>query len=228
MYWDSPGPFEYYGPVEKSILIGLCIVFICVLYYIIKNRYGYALTKRGLKRIQKSFDAAALANRPVQLKEIKFKKDRCFSLVKTILETFGDIETLKTKDHFVKQWELRSKHLENQVERTFFKRDPFLVLCVLSLLLGIMGLVYGMRVTFWGYSMIGSGGLAAISEGISDALLFPFLALINCTLAVLGYSGAKNSGKWVLAEITKLEIRLIWRCPANNALYGHQILLLRQ
>jgi hypothetical protein len=210
MHWDLTEMSSccYYGPVEKGIFMSLFIIFICILYHLLSNGIRYFNTKRGLRRIHASIQIAAHSDQPVQLNGIELKKSELYEPARLILNTFRDMETLKSKDNFSMQWKLRSKYLENQIKRTFFNRDPFLVFGVFSMLLGGIGFLYLLRTASVACGMTGSGGLASISGGINEFIVLLIFSLINCTVSALGFWGTKKRCNRVLTEITNLEIRL--------------------
>lgn len=211
MHWEFTHFDGYFchDPIIKGAIICLLITVIFVFAHIIDTLSQYVYTRKGLRRIRTSIETGGDSNQPVRLQDIKFKKAERFSLVSTILSTFMVLETLRAKDNFVKQWELRIKNLGSQVERRFLKKNLFLVLLVLSIFSGLFGCFHSLKMTFVYSSISGSSGISAISGGIVDSLVILMFASISGTLAALGYLGTKSAVQRVLAEITKLEIRLL-------------------
>lgn len=209
MQWDLSPTTCSHGPFQRGFLFFIFIALIYVVAYLISNLVIFSFTKKGLGRIETSFKAGNDSDQPVRFKDFKFKKRARYSVINAILETFRDLERLKVEGNSIKLWELKIKDLKDQVENTFFKRNPFLVICVLSVCFGVAVFAKEIMLVFQLMSITGSGGIAALSGGVSEALIIPLFASITCLVSALAFLSAGKSAKKIVMEITKLEIRLI-------------------
>ncbi len=209
MQWDLSTISCTHSPFQRGFFFFIFIASIYVVAYLIRNLVIFSFTKKGLGRIETSFKAGNDSDQPVQFKDIKFKERIRYSVINAILETFRDLERLKVEGNSIKLWDLKIKNLKDRVENTFFKRNPFLIICVLSVFFGVAVFAKEILLVFQLMSVIGSGGIAAFSGGISESLIIPIIASITCLVSALAFLNAGKSAKKIVMEITKLEIRLI-------------------
>lgn len=209
MQWDLSTISCTHSPIQRGFFFFIFIASIYVVAYLIHNLVIFSFTKKGLGRIKTTFKAGNDSDQPVQFKDVKFKERSRYSVINAILETFRDLERLKVEGNSIKLWELKIKDLKDRVKNTFFKRNPFLVICVISVFFGVAVFATEIQSVFQWMSVSGSGGIAAFSGGVSEALIIPLFASITCLVSVLAFLSAGKSAKKIVMEITKLEIRLI-------------------
>lgn len=200
---------DIYDPIQRGFMFFVMITSIYVLACLISNHVRLIYTRKGLKRIEKNFKAWNDSDQPVQFKNIEFKKSKGYCVINAILDTFKYLEKSKTEADFFRLWDLEIKILRERIDGTFFKRNPFLVICVLTICLGIP--VFFKHFYFGFQKMPISGGMVDLARIISESLIIPIIASINCALSALVFLSAKNSAKKILTEITKLEIHLLER-----------------
>lgn len=132
MKWDI-GCVHYYLPTHLDAAAwGVFVTFFWASLYIIYNGYKFVYTMIALKKIKKSLDTGNHSNRPVQFKDIKFPNKGKFLIINTILDTFRDLESLKSKSNFTAQWIMQFRNLENRVEKIFFKRHLCFIMLVIA------------------------------------------------------------------------------------------------
>jgi hypothetical protein len=213
MQWDDFSLWESSpGPIQRGLIFFIMITFIYVLGHLITNYVRFIYTRKGLKRIENSFKAGDGTDQPFQFKDVELKKGGRFSVVvNAILDTFKELEKLKEKDNFPRLWELKLKSLKDRIEGTFFNRNPFLAVCVLTICLGFSAFAIETIGILQYMPVAGSGGICVITGCMSVALVYTIIASFNIALSALAYLNAKKSAEKISMEITKLEIHLIGR-----------------
>ncbi len=103
------------------------------------------------------------------------------------------------------EWEsLAGKMQRTADEQTRFLEKGLIFLATAAStgpLLGILGTVYGVLITFQGMGRYGSASIDAVAPGISEALITTVFGLIVAIPALIGYNLFQNSLKRMIFEL---------------------------
>lgn len=90
------------------------------------------------------------------------------------------------------------------------KRTSWLqTLANVSTLLGLMGTIYGLILSFEALASAGAGSSTALAQGISTAMLTTLMGLIVAVPAMLAFSFINNKVNQIMAEIDEHSVKLI-------------------
>jgi len=88
----------------------------------------------------------------------------------------------------------------------------------ISPLLGLLGTVWGVLISFRGIGMLGSADLTVVAPGISEALVTTVAGLIVAIPALIGYNGITNKLRIFTEELENFSSYLISNIQANYSL----------
>jgi len=196
---------SHMGPFALTIAITLLLMALASLAVFFERLYAYARSRAASKIFAREARSLLLANdtEGLRTKANAAKRSHLARLLSGGIKTFEEQSAQKQSQIAPTEMTRREMVRQSDALAADVRRGMGVLASVGSVapFVGLLGTVIGIIDAFQGIAKEGSGGLGAVSSGISEALVVTALGLVVAIPAVLAYNWLSTQADAIILAI---------------------------
>jgi biopolymer transport protein ExbB/biopolymer transport protein TolQ len=215
MQWDLGTMWNHSGPIPRGVIFVLLFMSIYAIAVGVERLFVFSKAKKQsnilLRLISKLWQEGKLEE------SIKVSSDKRFKnshLAKVLIAGLNELEFQEdTQAGYAEKVESAKRAIERATIKGLveFKRgmNALATIGSTSPFVGLFGTVFGIITAFQSMSVSGSGGIAAVAGGISEALITTGFGILVAVIAVMFYNTLVNKVDIFSGEMANASSELI-------------------
>jgi biopolymer transport protein ExbB/biopolymer transport protein TolQ len=215
MQWDLGTMWNHSGPIPRGVIFVLLFMSIYAIAVGVERLFVFSKAKKQsnilLRLISKLWQEGKLEE------SIKVSSDKRFKnshLAKVLIAGLNELEFQEdTQAGYSEKVESAKRAIERATIKGLveFKRgmNALATIGSTSPFVGLFGTVFGIITAFQSMSVSGSGGIAAVAGGISEALITTGFGILVAVIAVMFYNTLVNKVDIFSGEMANASSELI-------------------
>jgi biopolymer transport protein ExbB/biopolymer transport protein TolQ len=215
MQWDLATMWAHSGPIPRGVIFVLLIMSIYAIAVGIERLIVFRKAKKQsnilLRLISKLWQEGKLEESIKVSSDKKFKNSH---LAKVLIAGLNELEFQEdSKAGYAEKVESAKRAIERATIKGLeeFKRGMNFMATIgaTAPFVGLFGTVFGIITAFQSMSQTGSGGIAAVAGGISEALITTGFGILVAVIAVMFYNTLINKVEIFSGEMANASSELI-------------------